>query len=76
MKESSWLWQLTPLIPILGRHRQTVLSEFKVWWHTTLIPSLGRQRQADLHEFKDSLVYRVSSRTKIHRETLYQKAKN
>ena len=28
-----------------------------------LIPVLGRQRQGDLCEFKDSLVYRVSSRT-------------
>ena len=28
-----------------------------------LIPALGRKRQVDLCEFKDSLVYRVSSRT-------------
>jgi hypothetical protein len=27
------------------------------------LPALRRQRQADLCEFKDSLVYRVSSRT-------------
>jgi hypothetical protein len=28
-----------------------------------LIPALGRQRQIDLCEFKNSLVYRVSSKT-------------
>ena len=31
-----------------------------------IIPALGRQRQVILCEFKDSLVYRVTSRTKIH----------
>jgi hypothetical protein len=29
----------------------------------SVIPAGGRQRQADLWEFKDSLVYRVTTRT-------------
>jgi hypothetical protein len=33
------------------------------WWWTPLIPALWRQKWVDLYKFKDSLVYRVSSRT-------------
>lgn len=32
-------------------------------WHTPLISARRKEKQADLCEFKDSLVYRVSSRT-------------
>ena len=52
-----------PLIPTLRRQRQTFLCKFKVWWHTPLIPALGRLRYVDFCQFKDSLVFRVSSRT-------------
>jgi hypothetical protein len=38
------------------------------WWCTPLSPALGRQAEAG--EFKDSLVYKVSSRTA--KETLPQ----
>ena len=58
-----------------GRQRQTDLCEFKVCWRTPLIPALGRQRQADLCAFKDSVVYRVSSRTKIHRNPVSKRKK-
>ena len=30
-KKSSRVWWYTPLIPTLGRQRQTDLCEFKVW---------------------------------------------
>ena len=59
-----------PLIPKLGRQRQRDFCEFKVRWCTPLIPAIGRQSQADLCEFKDGLVYRVSPRTKVHRNPL------
>ena len=35
----------------------------------------GRQRQTDLCDFKDILVYRGSSRTKIHREPVSESQK-
>ena len=38
-----------------------------------LIPAPERQRQEDLCEFEASLVYRVSSRTRLHRETCLEK---
>ena len=41
-----------------------------------LIPALVRQRQADLCKFKPSLVYRMNSRTGIHRETEREYAPN
>ena len=37
-----------------------------------LIPALRKQRQVDLCEFEDSLVYKVTARALLHRETLSQ----
>lgn len=37
--------------------------------------ALGKQRQEDHCAFKTSLIYIVSSRTDLHRETLSQKIK-
>ena len=48
---------------------QKIYSIAWQWWQTPLIPALRKQRKADFSEFEPSLVYRVSSSSRIARAT-------
>lgn len=45
------------------------------WWCMALIPALRKQRQMDLSEFKDSLAYKVNSRTVTQRSSVSKNRK-